>query len=648
MAMCRRGVFHRCALAALFLLTAASRLEAAPWPPPVASYDIEVRYDPLAHSVSGRQTITWRNNTTRATRELQFHLYQNAFANSRSSFMREIGDAWVDWAEKFEDPWGYTEISSLRVGGAERAGEAHFIQPDDANADDRTVLAVPLERPVRSGEAVAIEIEFVTKLPRPLARSGHSGPYAFFAQWFPKLGVLEESGWDCRQYHHTTEFYADFGTYEVTVEVPADSVVGATGLLAEDRHNQDGSRRLRFVAEGVHDFAWAVDPRFVEVKEQIADIEVRLLVQPGHVHQARRYIDAARAAIERYGQWIGPYPYKTLTMVDPAPGAFATGGMEYPTLITLATTWWMPAGVRVPEVVTVHEFGHQYWYGMVASNEFEEAWLDEGVNSYLEAKIMDDAYGPASYVDLFGLQIDSLADYRGAYLRATSRDPLARAAWQFFNRRSYAAISYAKTMLVLDTLARVHGEDAVKKALADYFNVWKFRRPEGRDLLDSLGRSVGKDLTAYFQQVVYGTGVVDYAITAADSRELPALTGHPFQGVRAGEAVKPEPEEPPRYENEVVVERLGEVVLPLRVDVRFDDGTTATEYWDGVDRWRRFEYVGTQRVEWAVADPEGALSLDVNRLNNSRMREAGTRGIVRLASRWGFWFQSLLHVLTGL
>jgi len=371
-------------------------------------------------------------------------------------------------------------------------------------------------------------------------------------------------------------------------------------------------------------------------------------VQPRHARQAERYLTAARAAIERYGQWIGPYPYKTLTMVDPGPGALGTGGMEYPTLITLGTAWWMPRGLRVPEVVTVHEFGHQYWYGMVANNEFEEAWLDEGINSFVEALIMDDAYGPASYVDLFGLQADSLADARAAYLRSTSRDPLARAAWQFVDRESYASISYAKTTLVLDTLARQYGKEVILKALAEYFDKWRFRHPNGREFLGILNRAVGKDLTAYFDQVVYGTGVVDYAVTSVESTEFRGLTGRAFEGTRAGELRKPEDEEPLRHQNEIIVERLGEVALPVKIDVKFDDGTAATEQWDGIDRWKRFEYVGTQRIEWAIVDPDGALPLDVNRLNNSRMREAGTRGIVRLTSRWAFWFQSLLHVLTGL
>lgn len=621
-----------------------------PWPEPVASYTIDVRYDADNHTLSGRETIAWRNTSSRAADDLRFHLYQNAFANSRSTFLKGSGDDWREWADEHPEPWGFIEITSIRIAADECVGEARFVQPDDGNVEDRTVVAVPLRQPVAAGGELTIEVEFSTRLPRVLARSGHAGPFAMVAQWFPKLGVFGDQGWNCHQYHRTTEFYADFGTYDVTVEVPAAAVVGATGELQEDTPGADGRRRLRFMATGVHDFALAIDPRFEVVERDIGGVAVRLLVQPAHASQAERYLGALEAAMRYLGERIGPYPYPTLTLVDPGPGALGAGGMEYPNLITLGTTWWMPSRLRLPEVVTVHEFGHQYWYGMVANNEFEEAWLDEGVNSYLEGRIMDAVYGPASYVDLFGLQVDSLTDLRAAYLRSTSKDPIVRAAWQFLDRRSYVAISYAKAALALETLARRFGEEKMTTALSQYFEAWKFRHPRGGDFIRALSRVMGDEIRPFVEQVIKGTGVVDYAVTRVVSTKVLPLAGRPFAETRAG-AVRDgdaEDESPTRYQSEIVVERLGEIKLPVDIEVRFDDGTAATERWDGENRWKRLEYTGTQRVEWATVDADVQLPLDVNRLNNSRMRQAGTRGVVRMTSRWGFWFQSLLQSLTGL
>jgi hypothetical protein len=308
----------------------------------------------------------------------------------------------------------------------------------------------------------------------------------------------------------------------------------------------------------------------------------------------------------------------------------------------------MPRGLRLPEFVTVHEFGHQYWYGMVASNEFEEAWLDEGINSYVEGKIMDTAHGPASYVDLFGVHLDSVTLQRLRYLAAAQHDPMTRYAWQFLDRSSYSAVTYSKTALVLDTLDRYLGSDRLRAALAVYFDRWRFRHPRGDDFLATVGQSVGEDLSWYFDQVLSNTGLLDYAVTQVTAEDAAEFSGYVFRDGRVGEEVTPPPDRQKRYHNEVVVERLGTVHMPVNVQIVFDDGTVTNEHWDGRDRWRRFEFTGNQRVEWAVVDPNRTMPLDFNRLNNSRMRESGTRGIVRLTTRWGFWFQNVLYALTGL
>ncbi len=612
--------------------------------PHIADYRITASYDAGDHTITGHEVLRWRNTSAEAAPDLYFHLYLNAFANNRSSFVRETGEQWADWLERHPHGWGYLQIKSLRVGGTDLSDRIRFVHPDDDNIDDRTVCRVLLDEPLPAGEALQIEIDFVAKLPKLVARSGYAGPFAMAAQWFPKIGVYEDGHWNCHQYHLTTEFFADFGSYDVTLTVPRGAVVGATGVLQDTR--ADGANQtVRFVADNVHDFAWAIDPRFQVVEKTVDGVTLRLLVQPNHRAQTARYLNSAGAALQRYARWFGPYPYPQLTLVDPGAGGAAAGGMEYPTLITLGTTWWMPRHLRLPEFVSVHEFGHQYWYGMLASNEFEEAWLDEGVNSYVEGRIMDQLYGPGSYLNLFGIRADSTAIRRLQYLRATQHDPMTRPAWQFLDRSSYGAISYSKTALMLDTLARYVGEDKLQRALAQYVERWRFRHPHAEDLLASLNDGLGQDLQWYFDQTVTGTGVVDYAVTQVTAAELHGNGGFPVGPGEIGEELVPQSPAERRYHNEVVVERLGSVRLPVELHITFDDGGITNEHWDGQDRWKRFEYTGSQRVEWAVVDTP---PLDVNWLNNSRMRDAGTRGIVRIAGRWGFWFQNLMYFLTGL
>ncbi|MFQ5668445.1 MAG: M1 family metallopeptidase, partial [Candidatus Binatia bacterium] len=618
--------------------------------PRVVNYRIKAAYEATTQTVIGNQTLTWRNRTRKRARDLCFHLYLNAFANNRSTFIRELGASWTNWLELHPHPWGYISVTTIRIGGRDVTARMQFVHPDDDNMDDRTVFRLPLRSPVAPGKSVTVEMHFVAKLPKIVARAGYAGPFAFVAQWFPKIGVYEHGAWNCHQYHATTEFYADFGVYDVTLSVPRTGVVGATGVRRDSHSNDDGTKTLHFLAEDVHDFAWAIDPRFRVVEDAVNGTTIRLLVQPNHFDQAKRHLAAAKATLAYYEKWVAPYPYPQLTIVDPGPGGGRAGGMEYPTLITVGTAWWMPRWLRFPEFVTVHETGHQFWYGLVASNEAEEAWLDEGINSYVEGQIMDAVYGSASYVDLFGLRVDSTVIHRMLYLRSAQHDPMVRRAWRFLDRPSYSAVSYGKTALVLDTLDARLGKNRLRTALAAYFRHWRFRHPHGKDFLKAIQQSTGDNLTWYFDQVIAGTGTLDYAVTSVEAEETTGLAGYPFVDGQVEAEKTPVPAAPQarRYHNEVVVERLGSVRMPVDVQIVFDDGTVTNEHWDGRDRWKRFEYTGTQRVRWAVADPNRTMPLDVNRLNNSRMRTAGTRGIVRIAGRWGFWFQSLVHFLSGL
>ena len=274
-------------------------------------------------------------------------------------------------------------------------------------------------------------------MPRTFARTGRIGDYYFVAQWFPKIGVLEDAGWNAHQFHLTTEFFADFGVYDVTLDVPQGWIVGATGL-EQSRRDAGGRTAYRFVQEDVHDFAWTTSPAFVERRQRFEEpglppVEMRLLLQPEHDTQADRHFAAARAALKYYGTWFGPYPYPQLTIVDPVttfnPDAQGEGtdGMEYPTLITAGTHWYNAWPDSWLEEVTIHEAGHQFWYGVVATNEFEHAWMDEGINTYATARVMQEA---------FPGQVRG----RGALLRRTRVVGVQRRAVVARDRRRSAAV----------------------------------------------------------------------------------------------------------------------------------------------------------------------------------------------------------------
>ncbi len=243
-------------------------------------------------------------------------------------------------------------------------------------------------------------------MPRPFARTGAIGNFFFIAQWFPKLGVLEEQGWNCHQFHSSTEFFSDYGVYDVRLTVPRGWTVGATGVQRDASDNADRTTTHRYYQEDVHDFAWTTSPAYVERTARfehpaLPAVALRLLLQPEHGGQADRHFNAARTALKHYGEWFGPYPYGHLTIVDPAYQSDADG-MEYPTLITAGTRWLLPREVTYsgPEEVVIHEAGHQWWYGIVGNNEFEDAWLDEGINTFATARAMEQDY-PRTYYERY-------------------------------------------------------------------------------------------------------------------------------------------------------------------------------------------------------------------------------------------------------
>ena len=204
----------------------------------IVAYRIRAELDAARKTVTGHQTLTWRNNSPDTVRELRFHLYLNAFQNEKSSFMRESGgELRGDQASK--DDWGYIEVQHMQIaGGADLTHSIRFIHPDDDNADDQTVAAVALPQPVDPGQSITLDIDFLSKLPKVFARTGYRNDFFMVGQWFPKIGVYEKAGdryatsgaWNCHQFHADTEFYADYGVYDVTLTVPSNYIVGATGV----------------------------------------------------------------------------------------------------------------------------------------------------------------------------------------------------------------------------------------------------------------------------------------------------------------------------------------------------------------------------------------------------------------------------------
>jgi hypothetical protein len=673
---------------------------------PVLRYEIWVDLDGEAKTLRGRQDIVWSNRTGEPVGDMVFHLYWNAFKNEASTFLKEArSDSFLGrGAAPRDGEWGWIDVTSIRLAdGPDLAPTMEFISPDEpGNPDDRTVMRVVFPEPVQPGDSVRLHLEFRNKVPRTVARSGYYRNSYFIAQWFPKPGVYEEGlGWNAHEYHQNSEFFADFADFVVHITVPRDLVVGATGKQTAIRVDEAaGKTTYTYRQSMVHDFAWTAGDRYLKVERDfVADEEVTaeeyertaellglpleevrlpnvrmtLLIAPEHRRQIDRHFRALRAAIKYYGLWYGPYPYETVTMVDP-PFRTGSGGMEYPTLFTAGTSILTSRDVLSPESVIVHEFGHGYWYGLVASNEFEEAWLDEGLNTYSTGRVLSVAYGPGALSSSFNhlplnalLRLPKTYDYelnRAAAINVVPYDPVTTWSWKFYNMASYGANVYMRAATLLETLERLLGERTWSRIMRTYHMRYRYKHPTTADFIAVVNELAESDMTWFFEELLAATNTFDYGVASVSSVERPRHVRGVFDvdGKKeemtskriaeleraAADAGDPAPKE---YVTTVVLRRFGEARVRgdarVEVLVRFKDGSTETRFWDGQDRWARLEFVKPARVDWARVDPWGVWLIDANFANNSRGTDGLRRNVVRLMLRFFTNVQSILQALSA-
>ena len=603
----------------------------------LAAYWIDAKYDAAAKTLEARETLEYRNPSDHPITAIPFHLYLNAF-RPESTFTRESHQDGYDLSYGKGEQGSIEVVSISAEGAGDLTPAMRFTAPDDGNQDDHTVMEVTLPQPLAPGGIVRLQLAFHDKFPLAIGRNGYERDFIMGAQWFPKVGVLREGAWNCHQYHEDTEFFADFGTYNVNLTLPQSYVVGATGIQTDEQVHSDGTKTLSFRGEDIHDFAWAASPHFEIVDDTLVNslgtVKLHALVLASHADKANRYLAVLKQSMQKFDEWYGPYPYKQITLIDPEPGS-AVGGMEYPTLITAGTNWWAPSWNHYGlETNVVHEVGHQYWYGMVATNEFEEPWLDEGINSYSEAKVMASLYGQNS--STFNARTFYGSDMQGqriGYLYRPDQDPIVREGWKFANDASYVSIAYGKTATVLATLEDVVGEPTIRQAMRLYFTRYRFTHPTATDFLNTLQEVAAQtDLQPFLSQAIYGTEVLDYSIASLDSG--------PVDWWRDSSKGP--------YQTTVMVSRKGTFVFPVQIEVGFADGTKEQTTWDGKDRWARFTWDKASRATYAQVDRDQNVLLDANSFNNSYSLRADPTARWKLTNYWIFTQQLLSQWLAFL
>jgi len=556
-------------------------------PSDVASYSIDAAYNPATHTLTGQQVAVYHNRTTAPISTLVFHLYLNAFRSADTLWLRESGLGMRGYGFDPNAP-GWIRIDQIALAD----GTTLTVRALD---DDETLVEATLPQPVAPGDRISVNIAFTAQFPQAFARTGWAdgGDFIFGGQWFPKFGVWEEGdvnagAWNAHPFHANSEFYADFGRYDVALTLPQGWIVAATGTGAPTvTANTDDTATHTFVAEHVIDFAWTASPKYREMTRQVEGVDVRVVYYPRQRAMARRALNATADALPLYNTWFGAYGkglYPHLNVVIVPPDAGGAGGMENPTLFTVgAMGGTMPACVRLIEVETVHELGHQWFQSVVATNEAEEPWLDEGFTDYTTVRAMNALYDGA-LIDCLGWNFSYLAMHRLQYTMF-AETPMTGAAWDFGSMQ-YGIATYSKPTLALTAVERTVGEPAMQRFLSAYFDRYAFTHPRAEDVRAVMEEMLGAEVaTWFFEQLVHDDGVLDMSVIAINER--------------------------------ATLERKGDLCIPTTVEVtRARRRAHETIAWPCDQPTLTID--GAPRM--VKIDPDGAIVLDQDLANNELRR----------------------------
>ncbi len=507
------------------------------------AYQIEVRLDDQAHVLRGKEQIRYTNNSPNALDTIFLHLWPNAYRDQRSAFAKQKRE---DGSLKYNDsdPQDHGAIDSLdfKVDGVAASISEWQGNPDIA------VLILPKTLP--AGGSVTISTPFRVKIPISFSRLGHVDQQYQICQWYPKPAVYDRKGWHPIPYLDQGEFFSEFGTFDVTINVPKNYVVGATGDLAADDPevawlNQreqlsrellekplpeaifpaefpaDQYKSLHFHQERVHDFAWFCDKNYYVLADTVdlptSKRPVRCVAMFTNLDRNlwRRGPEYVAKAVYHYSLWNGDYPYNHATAVD---GALSAGaGMEYPNITVLGAG----GSASNLEMVTMHEVGHNWYYGILGSNERAYPWMDEGLNTFFEARYWKELCNdklemiPVPIQERLGLDFTHTFMAQEGYRLSASQNsdqPVETHAADFTGM-NYGVVAYMKTGLSFNYLEDYLGREMIDRCFHAYYEKWKFKHPYPEDVQDIFEKVSGEDLSWFFEAYIRGKHKLDFKIT---------------------------------------------------------------------------------------------------------------------------------------
>lgn len=500
-----------------------------------ANYRISVALNDTTHSLSGFESISYINHSQQSLTILYFHLWPNAYKNNSTAFARQqVENGNTDFHFAHDEDHGYIDSLEFRING--KSVQWNYCK------DSIDICRIVLNEPLKPSDSIIITTPFYVKIPGSFSRFGHVGQSYQITQWYPKPAVYDRLGWHQMPYLDQGEFYSEFGTYDVSITLPGDYVVGATGnLLTEeervwlqqkaDRNSGSGSTRaglkpktIRYTEKNIHDFAWFADRNYNVDRGEVAlsnghKVVTWAMYPDSELGLWSNAIEYVNDAVTSYSNWYGNYPYNNCSAVY---GRIDAGGaMEYPTITVVGNT----SSKIMLENYIMHEVGHNWFYGMLGFNERLYPYLDEGFNTFSEFRYMRTKYpklelyrflfdheGAARLMNIHDRLYGSYYYYGFLMSSRIKSDQPMNLTSDGYTLMNYGVIVYFKSALAYNYLLEYIGEDEFNRIMLTFFKEWQFRHPGPDDLRLAFEKGSGKDLSWFFTDLVNTKKTIDYSL----------------------------------------------------------------------------------------------------------------------------------------
>ncbi|MBL6659870.1 MAG: M1 family metallopeptidase [Crocinitomicaceae bacterium] len=512
------------------------------------NYEISVRLDDERHMLHAFETFEYINHSPDTLDELYIHLWPNAYKNEKSALaqqMLEDGDEGL--LNVSNEDCGFIDSLAFQINGT-KVNYKIFNGHQD-------IVVLALVKPLLPGESIQVATPFRVKVPSgSISRLGHIGQSYQITQWYPKPAVYDKNGWNPMPYLNQGEFYSEFGSFDVSITIPENYVLGSTGdlqnaseikfmndlaqktgadlnsLVAKSNKGRvntpfppssDKYKTIRYTQDRVHDFAWFADKRYAVLKGTVELPGTRKLVDtwalfvPQNAKYWQHAVEYLNDGTYYYSLWNGNYPYSHVTAVDGT--ISAGGGMEYPNVTVIGNS----SSKEELEIVIVHEVGHNWFYGIIGSNERVHGWMDEGINTLNEVRYIQTKYpGNTRLSDMVlngrfhlnDLDYHDMADLIYRFIHTAGADQPIETHSAEFSSANYGIVMYQKTGLVFYYLKDYLGDLEFDRIMHVYFDQWKFKHPQPEDLRMLFEQETGKDLSWFFDDLIQTTNHVDYKI----------------------------------------------------------------------------------------------------------------------------------------